>query len=132
MSNMSQDRENDPTEITETLEQIPDEEDLIAPVKTFRRRMVIRYLSQLPEDAVLEIREVATSIAALENDIPIHKVAKSEYSRTYSGISERDAKKLSIIGVLERRGKSSIARGDKFEFYASMLDDLDEFLFSRK
>lgn len=125
-------REHDPTELTETLEQIPDEEELIAPVKTFRRRMVIRYLDQLPPDTVVELRQVATSIAALENDMEIHEVSQSEYSRVYKGISERDTKRLSIMGVLDKPSKSSVTRGEQFEFYAAMLDDLDEFLFSNR
>jgi hypothetical protein len=124
-------QEHGPEEITETLDEIPDEEDLIAPVKTFRRRMVIRYVSQLPPDTVVEIQKVATTIAALENDIPIHEVATSEYSRAYSGIAERDTKRLSILGVLDKPDKSSVTRGERFDFYAAMLDDLDEFLFNQ-
>jgi hypothetical protein len=128
---MSQEQEHRSTEITETLEEIPDEEDLFAPVKTFRRRMVIRYLSHIPPDAVIDISEVATSVAALENDIPLHEVATSEYSRAYSGIAERDTKRLSILGVLDKPDKSSVTRGEQFDFYAAMLDDLDEFLYSQ-
>ena len=128
LDTISRDEEHHPTTITETLEGIPDEEDLIAPIKTFRRRMVIRYLAQLPEDAVVEIREIATSVAALENDMPIHEVSRSEYSLAYSGIADRDVKRLSIMGVVDTRDNSSVARGERFEFYADLLDDLDEFL----
>lgn len=131
LDNIDRDKEYHPTDITETLDEIPDEDELIAPIKTFRRRMVIRYISQLPEDAVVEIREIATSVAALENDMPIHDVSRSEYSLAYSGIADRDVKRLSIMDVLETRGKSSVARGERFEFYADLLDDLDEFLHSQ-
>lgn len=128
LDDINRNEEHHPAEITETLEEIADEDDIIAPIKTFRRRMVIRYLAQLPEEAVVEIREIATSVAALENDMPIHEVSRSEYSLAYSGIADRDVKRLSIMGVLNTPGKSSVARGERFEFYASLLDTLDEFL----
>ena len=125
---MSQYQDKDIKEITRLLEKTPDEEDLFAPIKTFRRRMIIRYLSHCPPDAAVDLRDITTSISALENGLPVNEVSNSEYTRTYTGISQRDTKKLSMMGILNTQRKNTVTRGEKFEFYASILDDLDESL----
>jgi hypothetical protein len=114
-------------EIVDELYEVRDESDIIEPINNFRRRMTIRYLSRLPEDGSAETRELATAITALELDMPMSEVSNSDYKRTYEGLSQRDLKKLSMDGIIERKNKN-VTRGDRFDFYAGIINSIDGFL----
>jgi hypothetical protein len=114
-------------EIVGELYEIQDESDIIEPINNFRRRMILRYLSRLPEDGSAETRELATAITALELDIRMSEVSNSDYKRTYEALSQRDLKKLSLDSIIDRKNKN-VTRGDRFAFYAGLIDAIDGFL----
>ncbi|EJN57470.1 hypothetical protein HSB1_41580 [Halogranum salarium B-1] len=48
-----------------------------------RRRGVVRYLSECDDDSVYEMRDIATQVAAWENDKPIAQLTSDERQRVY-------------------------------------------------
>jgi hypothetical protein len=121
-------QQRDIPELVETLQDNPDNGDFIEPLLNFRRRMTIRYISNLPTDAAVGTRELATVITAAELDISVNEVENSDYRRTYEGLNQRDITRLVLNDILDKHDKTEIVRGDQFEFYAGILDAMDEYM----
>lgn len=105
----------------------PARDDLVEPIRSRRRRTVIRVLDRLPPDATVDLQELARACAALEADVALHRVANSDYRRAYSGLRQRDVDRLALADVLER-GDDGVRRGPRFDLYAALLEAMDEVL----
>lgn len=123
---MSQRR--DPTDQIEELRAIPDDGDVLEPLLNIRRRTIVRYMARLPPDAVVGTAELGRVVAAVELDIPLHEVSNHDYRRIYQALRQRDVTKLSIAEILDKHDKQTIVRGERFEYYAGILDAIDEFI----
>ena len=115
----------DPTDRIEDLRGIPDDPDLLDPILNFRRRTVIRYMSRLSGDEAVGTTELANVCAALEHGEPYHEVSRHDYRAAYQALRSRDLKTLSIEGIIDKRDKNTIYRGEKFDRYARLVEGLD-------
>ena len=66
-----------------------------------RRRNVLRYLDENPENAESEIREIALQVAAWENEKPIEQVDSPERQRVYVSLYQTHLPKLDDAGVVD-------------------------------
>ena len=118
-------QQRDPTDHIEELRDVPDEPDLLDPIFNFRRRTVIRYMNLLPEDEMVGTTELAHVCAALEHGEPYHELSRHDYRTAYQALRSRDLKTLSIEGIIDKRDKDTIYRGEKFDQYARLVGGID-------
>lgn len=118
-------------DVVRALRERPTREDLVEPIRSRRRRTVIRVLDRLPPDATVDLQALGRACAAVEADVAFHRVPNSDYRRAYAGLRQRDADRLALADVLERRD-DGIGRGPRFELYASVLCAVDEVLAERE
>ena len=115
----------DPTDRIDELRSVADEPDLLNPIFNFRRRTVIRYMSLLPEDEAVGTTELAHVCSALEHGEPYHELSRHDYRTAYQALRSRDLKTLSIEGIIDKRDKDTIYRGEKFDRYARLVEGID-------
>lgn len=115
----------DPTAHVDTLRAVSDEEEMLDPLSTLRRRTIIRYMDRLPPTATVSITELARVCAVVETDEPISALARSDFRRAIQGLRQRDLTRLSLTGILETRDTEAIVRGEQFEKYAGILAAID-------
>jgi hypothetical protein len=65
-----------------------------------RRRNVLRYLDENPENAESEIRAIALQLAAWENEKPPERLDASERQRVYISLYQTHLPKLADAGVI--------------------------------
>lgn len=64
-----------------------------------RRRLALQYLQET--GGPVSIGELATQVAAMENDIPVEEVASQQRKRTYVSLYQTHVPKLAKAGAVE-------------------------------
>ncbi|MFC6962172.1 DUF7344 domain-containing protein [Halocatena marina] len=113
---------------TEPLRALPDDEEIFDPLMNLRRRTIIRYMSHLPPDAAVETAELARVCAAVERDLPLHKVNHRTYRHAYQAVRQRDIQRLADAEILDRHDRDTITRGERFAYFIELLDAIDDHL----
>ncbi|EJN57342.1 DUF7344 domain-containing protein [Halogranum rubrum] len=103
-------------------------DDVFHLLQNARRRGVVRYLSERDDDAVYEMRDIATQVAAWENNKPIAQLNSDERQRVYISLYQGHLPKLAEKGLIEynqSRGRvESTPRLEQLEAYVTT--DTDE------
>lgn len=110
---------------TDSLRTLPDDTGVFESIINLRRRTMIRYMGQLPPDAVVETAELARVCAAVERDLPLHKVNHQTYRHAYQAVRRRDIPHLADENILTRHDRDTITRGDEFSIFIELLDAMD-------
>ncbi|UPM43228.1 DUF7344 domain-containing protein [Halocatena salina] len=110
---------------TESLRSLPDDTAVFESIINFRRRTMIRYMGQLPPDAAVETSELARVCAAVEQDLPLHKVNHQTYRHAYQAVRQRDIPHLADENVLKRHDRDTITRGKAFPVFIELLGAMD-------
>lgn len=108
----------------EDLQPVEDRDEDFDPIISNRRRIVIRYLSMCEPEAVIPINELASVCAAVERNMPVSDVTNSDYTHIRQGLKDRDWPLLEDHGIVETIDEIRVRRGERFEYYNSMLDTL--------
>lgn len=115
--------DGDPT--IQTLRRLSDDTGLFESIINLRRRTMIRYMGLLPPDAVVETSELARVCAAVERDLPLHKVNHQTYRQAYQSVQSRDIPKLVDANILDKHDRDTITRGNGFSTHIKLLDAMD-------
>lgn len=118
----------DLTSHTEPLRALPDDDEVFDPLMNLRRRTIIRYMGQLPPDAAVETAELARVCAAVERDLPLHKVNHRTYRHAYQAVRQRDIPRLSDADILHKHDRDTITRGERFPVFTELLETIDAYL----
>lgn len=118
----------DLTPHTDPLRALPDDEGIFDPLMNLRRRTIIRYMGQLPSNAAVETAELARVCAAVERDLPLHKVNHRTYRHAYQAVRQRDIPRLSEADILEKHDRDTITRGERFPEFTELLAAIDAHL----
>lgn len=118
----------DLTDDTESLRQLPDDTELFESIINLRRRTILRYMGRLPADAAVETSELARVCAAVERDLPLHKVNHQTYRQAYQAVQNRDIPHLVDADVLDKHDRDTITRGQRFPRHIEILDAMDDCL----
>jgi hypothetical protein len=110
----------------EELKPIENGDEIFDPVLKLRRRMTIRYLSLCTPEAVIPVNELARVCAAVERDEPSNSLTNSDYNHVRTGLKDRDWPILEEYGIVETIDEIEVCRGERFEFYDSLLDAVYE------
>lgn len=113
---------------TEPLRALPDDEEIFDPLMNLRRRTIIRYMGQLSTDAAVETSELARVCAAVERDLPLHKVNHRTYRHAYQAVRQRDVPCLAEAGILVKHDRDTITRGERFPEFIELLEAIDAHL----
>lgn len=119
---------HDLTPHTEPLRALPDDEEVFDPLMNLRRRTIIRYMGHLSSDAAVETSELARVCAAVERDLPLHKVNHRTYRHAYQAVRQRDIPRLTDAGILDRHDRDTITRGERFSEFTELLEAIDAHL----
>ncbi len=120
--------DSDLTAPTESLRTLPDDTAVFESITNLRRRTIIRYMGRLPSEAVVETSELARVCAAVERDLPLHKVNHQTYRHAYQAVRQRDVPHLADANVLDRHDRDTITRGERFSGFIELLDAMDAHL----
>lgn len=113
---------------TESLRTLSDDTAVFESIINLRRRTMIRYMGRLSPDAVVETSELARVCAAVERDLPLHKVNHQTYRHAYQAVRQRDIPHLADANILERHDRDTITRGKRFSCFIELLDAMDDYL----
>lgn len=99
-----------------------DVEEVIEAFNTERRRQAIDVLER---DGSTTLGEMATQIAAWENEVETDAVTGPQRQRVYIAFYQRQCKKLDTAGVIEwNKNRGTIQRGPAFDHAAEVLETL--------
>jgi hypothetical protein len=112
----------------ESLLSLPDDDALLDPLMSLRCRTIIRYVGRLSPSATADISELARVCAAIERDLPLHKINHRTYRPTYQSIRRQDIEKLLDAGILVEHADEVVSRGEKFDNYIALLNEIDSHL----
>lgn len=94
-----------------------------------RRRNVIRYLGEHADETTLEMGDIATQLAAWENDKPVEGLTSDERQRVYIALYQNHLPKLDKAGVItynQSRGRvEPEPLLERLDFYVSIDSDTD-------
>lgn len=107
------------------LQALPDDTAVFESIINLRRRTMVRYMGRLSPDAVVETSELARVCAAVERDLPLHKVNHQTYRHAYQAVYQRDIPHLADANVIERHDRDAITRGERFLRFIRLLDAMD-------
>lgn len=106
----------------------PTTDDTFHILQNKRRRAVIRYLKRREvKSATLD--ELATHIAAQENDVDVSQISSYQRKRVYVSLYQSHLTKMDDFGVIDYdRDRGTIAREDfsRLEPHLSMVDRCEE------
>ncbi len=81
-----------------------------------RRRFVLHYLKHYDGDGPVELGELATQVAAWENDVGVDEVTSSQRKRVYTTLQQSHLPKLDEAGIVEfDAGRGQIRATDVVE-----------------
>lgn len=87
-----------------------------------RRRLVLRYIERHDGDVPAEIGEIATQVAAWENDVAVDAVTSAQRKRVYTTLQQSHLPKLDEAGIVEFDAARGTVRG------TDVADDLTIYL----
>lgn len=120
--------DSDLTAPAEPLRALPDDTEVFESIINLRRRTMLRYMGRLPPNAVVETSELARVCAAVERDLPLHKVNHQSYRHAYQAVRQRDIPHLADANIIERHDRDTITRGEQFSDFIKLLDAMDSHL----
>ena len=103
-------------------------DDLFHLLQNSRRRGVIQYLIEHPDQKTFKMRDIADQIAAWENGKPSAQITSKERQRVYIALYQSHLTKLDEKGVIEyKQSRGTLTRSNQFKFISSYLQiDTDE------
>lgn len=112
-------------EISEELESEQEgihRDDLFHLLQVSRRRDVVRYLEENPEELPLEVGKIATEITILEEG-GSSQVTSEKRKRAYISLYQDHLEKMDDEDVLKYDGSSITGYGENFDIVAHYVDD---------
>lgn len=85
-----------------------------------RRRMVLYYLRT--NGGSVDMQELATEIASMENDVPVDELTSQQRKRVYVSLYQTHLPKMAEMNTIEYDKDSGVVR------LAERADDIDEYL----
>ena len=85
-------------------------DDIFHLLQNSRRRDTIEYLRAHSDQEAFEMREMATQVAAWENDKPIEEITSTERQRVYISLYQSHLPKLDEEGIIDYNQSRGIVR----------------------
>jgi len=93
-----------------------------------RRLLTIKYLSLFEVGAVVDVRQIARSIRAIELELSPREVSSQEYESAYNSLIQLHLPKLATEGIIEydqsRKRVSITPTLNRYELFANMAEML--------
>ena len=103
-----------------------DLDDVFEVLGNVRRRRILRYITDPATDEIVSLRELASHIAALENDIPEDQLGSQQRKRVYISLYQHHLPRMNDAGVLEFEKHPGVAYPtSSTTVAANVLDTVD-------
>lgn len=103
----------------------PTRDELFHVLRNRRRRYAIHHLERAGEP--VDVGELATQIAAWENDVPVEAVTSKQRRRVYNALQQTHVPELDDTGLVEtdRREVELTERASELDVYLELVDGRD-------
>jgi DNA-binding transcriptional ArsR family regulator len=102
-----------------------DRDELFHILRNRRRRFALHLLKH--ESSSVDVGELATQVAAWENDVSVEAVSSKQRRRVYNALQQTHVPKLEAAGVVEveRREVELTDRADELDIYLEVVPGAD-------
>lgn len=110
---------------TEDASESIDRDDLFHILRNRRRRFALHYLKR--HDGVTDLGDLATQVAAWENEIPVDEVTSDQRRRVYNALQQTHVPELKDTGIVEvdRHEIELTDRIEEFDIYLEVVPGKD-------
>lgn len=102
-----------------------DRDEVFHVLRNRRRRFAIHHLKRDPEP--VDVGDLATQVAAWENDVPAEEVTSKQRRRVYNALKQTHIPKLTETGLLreERNEVELTDEAEKLDIYLELVPEKD-------